>query len=259
MKNIVLLVILIMCFQHNILAQLQGKIKYIQDFKLSEKSYPIYRENVLIVDDSITLFVQESINNYERVTRNDEGRVAIRITPDGKDKKYVYKNFKTNKIYTNYIILNKYVLQRDSLNIFNWRIIDKFKEINGYKCQKATTTFRGRNYIAYFTESIPISSGPWKFGGLPGLILEIIDDENKIKMTAISTFGQLTEVDEKTLKNTIVKKNKSVNWEGFKKKYIQAHKNFTRSMNSKFQNSKVEFNISSNGKIPMGFEIFNVE
>jgi GLPGLI family protein len=50
--------------------------------------------------------------------------------------------------------------------------------ILSYLCQKATATFRGRDYIAWFTMNIPIDNGPWKFGGLPGLILKIMDTKN---------------------------------------------------------------------------------
>jgi GLPGLI family protein len=46
-------------------------------------------------------------------------------------------------------------------------------------CQKATCTFRGRDYTAWFAVDIPISNGPWKFGGLPGLILKIEDSKGE--------------------------------------------------------------------------------
>ncbi|MGC4130584.1 MAG: GLPGLI family protein [Bergeyella sp.] len=59
--------------------------------------------------------------------------------------------------------------------IMNWKLENESKEILGYKCKKATTYFRGRNYVAWYTEKIPISNGPYKFGGLPGLILELSD------------------------------------------------------------------------------------
>ncbi len=58
---------------------------------------------------------------------------------------------------------------------FKWEIKNEKKKILGYLCQKAITTFRGRNYEAWFTSKIPLSEGPYKFGGLPGLILEIYD------------------------------------------------------------------------------------
>ena len=58
-----------------------------------------------------------------------------------------------------------------------WTLHQDTSTIAGYMCQKATTRFRGRNYIAWFTPEIPISNGPWKFGGLPGLILKVYDED----------------------------------------------------------------------------------
>jgi len=59
--------------------------------------------------------------------------------------------------------------------IKNWSIKPDILVINGLKCQKATTTFGGRSYEAWFTNEIPISDGPYKFSGLPGLIVKIAD------------------------------------------------------------------------------------
>jgi len=45
--------------------------------------------------------------------------------------------------------------------------------ISDYNVTKAKVEFRGRKYEAWFSEEIPINAGPWKFFGLPGLILEV--------------------------------------------------------------------------------------
>lgn len=67
----------------------------------------------------------------------------------------------------------------DHFDHFRWVIQkNETKEILGYTCQKATGEFRGRHYTAWFTSEIPVSAGPYKFRGLPGLILEIYDDRN---------------------------------------------------------------------------------
>ena len=58
----------------------------------------------------------------------------------------------------------------------NWQIGNETKTIVGYQCQKATCSFRGRNYTAWFAVDIPLSYGPWKFCGLPGLILKVQED-----------------------------------------------------------------------------------
>ncbi len=57
--------------------------------------------------------------------------------------------------------------------IFDWEIEDSVKIINGYKCTKAVSVIKNKKYVAWFTEEIPLSNGPYVFGGLPGLILQL--------------------------------------------------------------------------------------
>jgi len=64
------------------------------------------------------------------------------------------------------------------LPLQEWDISDETEEICGYSCQKAVCHWRGRDYTAWFTPDIPVSVGPWKFGGLPGLIMKIADSTN---------------------------------------------------------------------------------
>jgi GLPGLI family protein len=48
----------------------------------------------------------------------------------------------------------------------------------GYKSQKATCNFGGRSWVAWFAPELPYSDGPYKFNGLPGLIVKISDTRN---------------------------------------------------------------------------------
>ena len=59
------------------------------------------------------------------------------------------------------------------------------QEILGYTCQKATCHFRGRNYVAWFAPDIPVRQGPWKLGGLPGLILKAHDTDSLYTFEAV--------------------------------------------------------------------------
>lgn len=68
---------------------------------------------------------------------------------------------------------------------FNWKLEADSKKILGYNCKKATMSFRGRTYIAWYAQSLPNSEGPYIFKGLPGLILEISDNQNNFLFTAI--------------------------------------------------------------------------
>lgn len=58
-----------------------------------------------------------------------------------------------------------------------WQLSSDEKQIGKYKCKKATCTYRGRNYIAWYSPDIVLSDGPYVFTGLPGLILELYDDK----------------------------------------------------------------------------------
>lgn len=57
----------------------------------------------------------------------------------------------------------------------HWSLTDSTRVILGYSCQQATSTFRGREWVAWFTYDVPIGEGPWKLHGLPGLICEAYD------------------------------------------------------------------------------------
>ena len=69
---------------------------------------------------------------------------------------------------------------KDSIPKINWQITNETKEIGSFECLKALCDFRGRNYTAWFSTSIPIPFGPWKLHGLPGLILEAYDTDKEI-------------------------------------------------------------------------------
>jgi Protein of unknown function (Porph_ging). len=64
------------------------------------------------------------------------------------------------------------VIQQEA---FNWKIDKRDSIILGFRCQRARTSYAGRTYIAWFTPEIPVSDGPYKFSGLPGLIVKIGD------------------------------------------------------------------------------------
>ena len=90
-----------------------------------------------------------------------------------------------------------------------WTLGTDEQTICGYQCQKATCHWRGRDYEAWFTSAIPMKSGPWKFGGLPGLIMKIYDTKHLYTWEAVSVENgsfPILQLDERKFKNSERKK-----------------------------------------------------
>ena len=51
------------------------------------------------------------------------------------------------------------------------------KKIGSYNTQKATTQYGGRDWEIWFTTEVPFQDGPYKFCGLPGLIVKAEDSK----------------------------------------------------------------------------------
>ena len=66
------------------------------------------------------------------------------------------------------------------MNIF-FKII---KKIEKYTCHLAKATVDNDIYFAWYTTEIPFSEGPFKFKGLPGLILELHNKNKTIEIHA---------------------------------------------------------------------------
>lgn len=81
-------------------------------------------------------------------------------------------------------ILGVYYKFENEQNI-KWTLINETKTISTYKCRKAIGKYRNKNIIAWYTEEIPISEGPYTFKGLPGLVIEAYDDKDYFHFTLV--------------------------------------------------------------------------
>ncbi|MCI3935600.1 GLPGLI family protein [Chryseobacterium aahli] len=100
--------------------------------------------------------------------------VSLNTFPKEKAPGIIQKNRQSNEVVSyQFVGGDRFKIIQDI--VFNWHITVETDEIQGKKCQLATIEYRGRMYNAWFTNEIPISEGPYKFGGLPGLIVKIED------------------------------------------------------------------------------------
>lgn len=110
-----------------------------------------------------------NINKTER-----QGQVSYKVTKQYPD----FKTYLFTKVST-----DQYKVKEDTKPV--WKILSDKQKIGEYNAQKATTTFGGREWTAWFTTDIPFQDGPYKFYGLPGLIVKIEDATGSHIMTLV--------------------------------------------------------------------------
>jgi GLPGLI family protein len=153
----------------------------------------------LAISDSLSEFrslhrykADSLLAKYQYASRNSpafrEGMNAQDNLPRYKFDGVVIKNLRTSNCFY-YGIIDKvlYSYQENDYPI-KWQLLKDTTHVAGYKCQKAFAKFGGRKYFAWFTRQIPISNGPYKFGGLPGLIVSIGDATNSYTFELIRLY-----------------------------------------------------------------------
>ena len=150
-----------------------------------------------------------------QAVRFDERNRPVKVgLPDYKESDFhVYKNHQTGELYCEDKFL---VILKEELNLFQWETTRKTKKILGYKCQQAITNFRGREYTAWFTTELPFKAAPWKFHGLPGVVLQVKAKDGILKLKA--TQLNIREIQEEIVNP--YEGMKALSWEKFCKIYI---------------------------------------
>lgn len=121
----------------------------------------------------------------------------------------LYKNYPSDgeTSFLDKLASNNY-LCIEKVEIPDWKIIpDSSSSIIGYKCQLAKASFKGRIWYAWYTEDIPLSEGPWKLYGLPGLVLRAYDQNKQyifdaIGMASLNGYTHITFAQKKREKIT---------------------------------------------------------
>ena len=130
----------------------------------------LYRDYLTVSQDSVLKIEVEKMQKagvFKDLSKSFQmPKFAYKIT----------KEYPTMKVNFSERMLNS-VFGYNEEPKFNWKISNDKQKIGGYEAQKATTEFGGRKWTAWFTESIPFPDGPYKFSGLPGLIVKIEDAE----------------------------------------------------------------------------------
>ena len=92
------------------------------------------------------------------------------------DALVIYTGYPANSRTVQDAVFLDYYVYEDDAEPQQWMLVtDSVRQILGYTCRKAVCSYRGRDYEAWYAPEIPVSAGPWKFAGLPGLIMSVRD------------------------------------------------------------------------------------
>lgn len=127
-----------------------------------------------------------------------------------------FKDYKKDTLIYNESIFSKKVFIGEKINLMKWKIQSESDTIVlNQKCFKATTKFRGRTYEALFSPSLSQRGGPWKFDGLPGVILSVRSLDNYFVIEPIEIIKNSKK------KNTVFNvynNKKTITWDMYKKR-----------------------------------------
>lgn len=152
------------------------------EFKDSLKSTPAGRAKAKqMLDAAVKAYVQ---------SRDESAMDAVVYH----SRLYVLKDY-AKSVSTTYdqAGMGEYGYYDEPFSEIEWVIAeDSTKTILDYQCIMATIDYHGRKWTVWFTPEIPMQDGPWKFCGLPGLIMEASEPSGQHSFTAtgIETSSQ---------------------------------------------------------------------
>ncbi|SIS51894.1 GLPGLI family protein [Chryseobacterium gambrini] len=137
-----------------------------------------YSRTKFVADSTSRAELEKQIKSFSgniSVSRRENpGQVSFKVTKS-------YPDFKTYLFRS--VSSDQYKIREDQKP--EWKILSDKQKIGEYNTQKATTSFGGREWIAWFSTDIPFQDGPYKFYGLPGLIVKIEDTTGSHIMTLV--------------------------------------------------------------------------
>lgn len=145
------------------------------------------------------------INSKDDAACKAYGSMAAQLMESGRGSEvpnrsvsmYIFKDFSKQEktIYDDYS--DQFAVYKEPFSEMQWEIeSDSTKTVLDYECVMARSSYHGRNWTVWFAPEIPVHDGPWKFGGVPGLILEATESAgihsfiaNGVEMTDVDIPG----------------------------------------------------------------------
>ncbi len=140
------------------------------------------KEMLLFIGENMSYFLSREAYRFDTIVSKMRSFNEFQEFMMQPNKPVPRFNFKFYKNYPEWRItcldhfLDAYKYE-EKLPAMDWKLCNETDSVSGYAVQKAVCSYGGRNWEAWFAKEIPFSDGPYKFSGLPGLILKIRDTQ----------------------------------------------------------------------------------
>lgn len=199
---------------------------------ISEKGSKFYSREVYVSDSIITATYKKEIKAT--------GSMNVIMKPMTRKGNVRYK------IYKNYPNFDTYSLSRTGMDQYKvwdkrpitWEILPDKQKIGNWETQKATAEFAGRKWIAWFAEEFPFQDGPYKFRGLPGLIVKL-EDATKSHVFELKAVGKYKEETQKVSEFVGNEREIEINQEQYKKVFLENRNDPAKSLKMAVANGAV--------------------
>jgi GLPGLI family protein len=186
------------------------KMKFIADSL--KKDNVTYVDNLtLLFNNEISIYYSQEAKDYydylnKGISKMQGGKISLgTLPPYPKSKGSVYKS---GDIITATLPVGKYLYSFEEPKL-NWTLLEDRTEINGIKCSLAKTkSDTGDTFFAWYTSEYPVSEGPFRFKGLPGLIVKVYNANNTIEIETVQIKKVEKEIEPFFNKSALKIKNK---------------------------------------------------
>jgi len=214
---------------------------------------------ITISSYSQNVLVEYDVTNLNKVVKTEltfNDTISLFKVLDNKTENknqnlfFIKRRIEKSAYFTEQII-NQNMYVKDSIYLMKWELINDTTSILNEKCLSAKTFFRGRHYKAFYAPKYSFDEGPWKFGGLPGLILAIKSEDNFIEWNATKIIENYS----KKITEPNISGYKFIEWSEFVKEYKLTIEKFIKATRS---SGKIDNEMSAKMKID-ATEIFYPE
>ena len=210
-------------------ADVKSEMMYLD---ISEKGSKFYSREVYVSDSIMTATYEKEIKAT--------GSMNVIMKPMTRRGSVRYK------IYKNYPNFETYSLSRIGMDQYkiwdkrpiSWKILSEKQKIGNWETQKAATEFAGRKWTAWFTEELPFQDGPYKFRGLPGLIVKL-EDATQSHVFELKAVGKYKEEVQKVSEFVGNERDIEINQEQFKKLFLEERNDPAKSLKMAVVNGAV--------------------